>query len=54
MRAYEWAKRHSEQLEPQEKTTYDVKIITGDEIDQQIMFETEENVGASLSRIVRE
>lgn len=37
-----------------EITTYDITVITGDEAHQQISFETEENVGADLSRIVRE
>jgi hypothetical protein len=45
---------HSEFLIPSEKTTYEVRIITGDEAHQQIEFETEENVGAGLSRIIRQ
>lgn len=44
----------SEIFDVAEKTIYEVKIITGDETDQQIKFETEENIGANLSRIVRE
>lgn len=44
-----------EQLfEVDEKTKYDIKLITGDEAHTQIAFETEENIGADLSRIVRE
>ena len=33
--------------------THTISIITGDESDQELTFETSENVGAEISRTVR-
>lgn len=38
----------------EETTVYNITLITGDEENNQISFQTEENIGAELSRIVRE
>jgi len=40
-------------VDPDEKTIYEIQIITGDEIPQQIALETEADVGSQISRVVR-
>lgn len=38
----------------EKEKVYKITLITGDEEDNEISFQTEENIGAELSRIVRE
>lgn len=41
-------------IKSEETTVYKIKLITGDEDAQQISFKTTDDIGAALSRIVRE